>query len=222
MISSNNAKAQALPLRLPMRTDLHLARKAWHLLMGLFIVLVYSSGISRANGVLLLALFFAWDLTMEVARLRSATLNEKLIKIWGPVMRASEVNRMSAIPHYLLASMIAVAVFPKPVAVLSILFLACGDPLASLFGILYGNKSLRFANGKSLIGTLAGVATCAIITFMYLGSQAVPLGTLLPVTLIGGLAGGLVELLPLEVDDNFTIPVVSGFVMWLAFLAFGL
>jgi dolichol kinase len=69
---------------------------------------------------------------------------------------------------------------------------------------------------------LAGVITCAIIAFLFLSSLAVPTGTLLALTVIGGIAGGTVELLPLEVDDNFTIPVVSGFVMWLGFLAFGL
>jgi dolichol kinase len=41
-------------------------------------------------------------------------------------------------------------------------------------------------------------------------------------SLVGGIAGGTAELLPLEVDDNFSIPVVSGFVLWLTFIVLGL
>jgi dolichol kinase len=210
--------------RLHLRDDLHLARKAWHLFMGLLIVFVYLfSGMSRSQGVLTLGFFLAIDLFMETARLSNSSFNEKVLKIWGPLMRESEATRMSAIPHYLLASIIAIGVFPKPVAVMSILYLAVGDPMASLFGILYGNKGPRFAQGrKSLIGTLAGVVSCALITLIFMQTLPIPASTVAGLVAVGGLAGGLAELLPVEVDDNFTIPVVSGFVLSLAFLVFGI
>ena len=118
--------------------------------------------------------------------------------------------------------MLAIAIFPKPVAILSILYLACGDPMASLIGILYGNKGPRFANGKSAIGTAAGVLICTLVTFIYLKSISIPDGTTLILSLIGGLAGGMVELIPFDVDDNFTIPVISGFILWLAFMICGI
>ncbi len=215
--------AMARP-RLHLRDDLHLARKAWHLFMGLLIVFVYLySGMSRSQGVLTLSFFLAVDLFMETARLSNASFNEKVLKVWGPLMRESEANRMSAIPHYLLASIIAIGVFPKPVAVMSILFLAVGDPMASLFGIIYGKKGPRFAGGKkSLIGTAAGVISCALIALIFMQPMPISGWATAALVAIGGLAGGMAELLPVDVDDNFTIPVVSGFVMWLAFLAFGI
>jgi dolichol kinase len=37
-------------------------------------------------------------------------------------------------------------------------------------------------------------------------------------TLLGGFAGAVAEALPLDIDDNFSIPVVSGFIMWAGFL----
>ena len=74
--------------------------------------------------------------------------------------------------------------------------------------------------------------TCALVTFIFLGPLAasygnafapsLSFGTIALLSLIGGIAGGTAELLPFEVDDNFSIPVISGFVLWLAFLAFGL
>lgn len=63
---------------------------------------------------------------------------------------------------------------------------------------------------------------CTLVTFIYLKTLAISGFSLLFVTLCGGLAGGMAELLPFDVDDNFIIPVVSGFVLWLAFMIAGI
>jgi diacylglycerol kinase (CTP) len=209
------------PTRLHMRTDLHLARKAWHMIMGLVMAFIYLSGMRVSTAVVILGSVLGADLMMETARLRIPSFNERILRLWGPFMRTSEVSRMSAIPHYLAATILAIAIFPKPVAILSILYLACGDPIASLFGILYGHKSIRLASGKSLIGTLAGVVTCMLVTVIYMKTLAVSDSALLTLTVVGGIAGGTAELVPLDIDDNFTIPVISGFVLWLAFILLG-
>ena len=139
-------------------------------------------------------------------------------------MRSCEVTKMSGTPYYILATLLALAIFPKPVAILSILFLAVGDPIASMIGILYGRKSIRIAQGKSLVGTLGGVVSCALVTLAFLKVYPVPVsdGIWLILGALGGLAGGLAELAPFDMDDNFTIPIISGFVMWLAFIVFAL
>ncbi len=216
------ASIYGFPIRLHLRSDLHLARKAWHMMMGLVVAFAYWGGVSKTTAIIILSVVFTFDLFVETMRLRSPSFNEKIMKVWGPIMRSCEMHRMSAVPHYLLASILAIAIFPKAVAVLSILYLACGDPVASLFGVLYGHKSIRFSSGKTLIGTLAGVLVCVAISILFLKALYLPSGTVLVISLVGGLAGGVTELIPFEVDDNFTIPMVSGFVLWLAFLLAGI
>lgn len=188
--------------------------------MGMVLAFVFLGGLPIGPSLFILVASLVFALVIESARLRNPSLNQRVLKVLGPLMRASEVNRMSGTPHYLAATIVALAIFPKPVAVLSVLYLACGDPIASLFGILYGDRSIRFRNGKSLIGTLAGVITCTIVGFIFLRSLGMPFPTVLGLGLIGGIAGGTAELLPLDSDDNFTIPVISGFVLWLAFILF--
>lgn len=213
---------------LHVRSDLHLARKAWHCLMGLFMVGVYMAGLTRSQGVLILGFFLCFFLAMETARLRIPALNEVVMKFWGPLMRSCEVNRLSGTPYYIASALIAVGIFPKAIAALAIAFLAVGDPVASLFGILYGDRSIRFSNGKSLIGTAAGMLACMVVAFVFLQfmnqTQFLELRFehLVILSVIGGFAGGGAELLPMEVDDNFAIPVVSGFVLWLAFIMMGI
>lgn len=190
--------------------------------MGTLIAFIYLAGLPVLPSLVILGICFAVSVAIEFSRLRNPEFNRKMIRMWGPVMRSSEIDRVSGIPFYLAATIVAIAVFPKPVAVLSILYLACGDPIASIFGILYGDRGPRFANGKSLIGTAAGVIACLMVTWFYLRTLNLPPSSLAILTLIGGLSGGTAELLPLEADDNFTIPVVSGFVLWLGFILLGL
>ncbi len=211
-----------IPVRLHFRNDLHLVRKFFHASMGLLIVFIYMGGISKSSAVLILTSVLGFDIFMEALRLRSSVWNQKMLKFWRHILRAHEAHQMSAVPHYLAAVILAILIFPRPVATLSILYLACGDPIASLFGILYGHHGHRFASGKSLIGTAAGVVTCTLLSLVFLSSLSISNSALWGVSLVGGLVGGTVELLPLDLDDNFTIPVVSGFVLWLAFMVAGI
>ncbi len=236
MITQRNAPQSSVPtataeskeFELRLRSDLHLGRKAWHMLMGFFMVGVYMAGLTRGQGVIILAFFLALSLGAETARLKIPALNDLVIRFWGPIMRACEVNRYSGTPYYIASALIAVGIFPKPIAALSIAFLAVGDPIASLFGILYGDRSIRFSNGKSLIGTLAGMLACSAVAFLFLQFMnttqfmELSLDHLVILAVIGGIAGGGAELLPMEIDDNFAIPVVSGFILWLAFIFMGI
>ncbi|MBI4924881.1 MAG: hypothetical protein HY843_03070 [Bdellovibrio sp.] len=114
-----------------------------------------------------------------------------------------------------------IALFPKTIAVLSILLLAFGDPIASLFGNLFGKLSIQFKNGKTLIGSLAGICICSVVSYIFLDlTMELPKHALFQLSLFAGLAGGLSELLPFKIDDNFSVPVISGFVIWFCFLLY--
>jgi diacylglycerol kinase (CTP) len=218
--SKNQSHAAGSTLAL--RSDLHLLRKLWHFTMGMAIVLIYTgTGMSRTTGASVLGFFFLMFFGIEMLRLRNPRINAIALRTLGAIMRRGEESRLSGVPYYLAAAIIAVLIFPKTVTVLALLFLACGDPAASLVGNLYGDRSIRFSNGKSLIGTSAGVLVCALVAGAVLAPLDLGLGSWVALTLLSGLAGGLAEMVPLEIDDNFTIPVVSGFAVWLFFLAFG-
>lgn len=209
------------PWRLRLRNDLHLARKTWHCAMGVFMALVYGLGTPKLLCIFMLTGALTFFLTAEYARLRFPRLNAFAIRVMGPIMRRNEVNRVSGTPFYIGSVLLSVAIFPKPIAILSILFLAIGDPISSIFGILWGHKGIRFSNGKSLIGTAAGMGVCSLIAFIYLMYIGLPVGSSLFISLAGGFAGGGAEMIPLDIDDNFSIPLVSGLALWVSFLFFG-
>ena len=211
-----------LDRQLNLRSDVHWPRKLWHMSMGLVIAGVYWFGCPKITGLGILGFFLFFDLILETARLKNPGLNAKIMKLWGPLMRSSEVDRYSGVPYYIASAMLAMAIFPKTIAVMAIVYLACGDPIASWVGIRWGSWGPRFSNGKSLFGALAGVAMCALVGVMALSSLGLESAKYWTLVVAGALSGGFAEMLPLEVDDNFSIPIVSGFVLWFAFIWLGI
>jgi diacylglycerol kinase (CTP) len=219
-LSASNANHSTVTLA--SRSDLQLPRKVWHMATGLLIAGLYINGMARVQAVFILGLIFFFFLFFEMSRLRFSRLNQFVIKLWGPVMRKNEVNKISGILYFLASAIIVIALFPRDIAGLSLLYLACGDPVASAFGVMYGNKSIRFSNGKSLIGTSAGVFTCIIATLVFTYSYPVTFLNWILLSMTGGLIGGTAEMLPFEIDDNFSIPIVSAISLALLFLSFGI
>lgn len=219
-MSSLLSKLVALPIPsvsgLRHRSDLHLTRKFFHMSGAIGLLVPYLMfGVTREVMAAVLGTMLAAVMSIEYSRARWPWVNGIMLRVMGPVMRDTEVNQLSGIPFYMASCLFAFLIFPQHITVLSILFLALGDPSSSFFGVLYGRHKI-FPN-KSLQGTLGGFMVCAIATYAYLAWQDTPRSLLLVFALLGGFAGSLAELLPLNVDDNFAIPVISGALMILAF-----
>lgn len=198
------------------RSDLHLARKFFHMSGAIGLLTPYLFfGVTREMMAAVLGTLLAAVMSIEYSRARWPWVNGLMLRVMGPVMRDTEVNQLSGIPFYMASCLFAFLIFPQHIAVLSILYLALGDPSSSFFGVLYGRNKI-FPN-KSLQGTLGGFTVCAFATFAYLLWQDSPRPLLVVFSLLGGFAGSLAELLPLNIDDNFAIPVISGALMALAF-----
>jgi dolichol kinase len=206
--------SQGLTLR--HRSDLHLARKFFHMSGAVMLLVPYLFlGFSKEMMAAILGTALAAAMSLEYSRSRFEWVNGITVRVLGPIMRDSEVNEISGIPFYMASCLFSFLIFPHHIAVLSILYLAFGDPSSSFFGVLYGRNKI-FPN-KSLQGTLGGFTVCALVTYAYIYWQNIEPQMAILLSMLGGFAGSLAELLPLNVDDNFAIPVVSGALMVLAF-----
>ena len=92
--------------------------------------------------------------------------------------------------------------FPLPIASASCAMLAVGDSLSTIVGIKFGRHKI---GKKSLEGSLA----CFIFSFAAGSFFVNPF-----LALVGAAAASLIELFP-RIDDNLTIPLISGLVMLL-------
>ncbi len=212
----------------PTRNEFHQSRRIFHMLSGLAIVVV-ACPLEKKTMVTVLALMTLVALFVEAVRLQWESLNKALARHFRSLMRDGEERRLSGITYYLIGCTISALVFPKEIALLSILFLAFGDPIASLVGLRYGKPRRNIPDDKpfkSLAGSLACFFTCFLITFI--------LSTLTPIWrdlswvdrgflgFIGGAGGTLGELLPIRTDDNLSLPLISGAFFWLLSSLFNL
>lgn len=195
--------------QLKVRSDLHIARKAWHITSGLaglgaYYLLGYGP---QLTSYALFGLAIA-SFVFELSRMKFETLNTQVVKVLGPIMRESERNSFTGLPFYALGVASSLLFFPEKMAILSVLFLIFADPIASTAGILHGRKQI--VKGKSLEGFMASFLVCTLITYIYFlksTSSPIYLGLF---SLFAGLIGALSELSSSYVDDNLTIPLLSG------------
>lgn len=192
------------------RSDLHLLRKIWHMGMGSTCLFIYyQSGQSAMNwGFAILGVAMA-GFTIDIVRVRWKPLNELILSLMGPFMRTSERTGFTGLPFYALGVSLALLLFPEKIALLATMFLVYSDPICSFFGIIYGKDKIM--PNKSLQGAMAGFFTCYLITLFYgLYYQASGMNLLI-FAVAGGIVGAIAEMLSaFNIDDNLTIPVVSG------------
>lgn len=201
------------------KSDLHLERKIWHMGSVAFMALFYSL-VPESVSLWCLIIGAIVIVPMDFMRLRNPQLNEVLVRWFRVIIRKSEVDRLSGSSYLVVGVLLVVLLFPRDVVLLTLLFLAFADPVASYFGIRFGKD--KIFGHKSLQGTMAAFAVCTLVTFLFLSNKGILPERILVVSLIGGLIGALAELIPIgKLDDNFTLPVLSGTALWMIFGLFG-
>jgi diacylglycerol kinase (CTP) len=204
---------------LKQRSDIHLARKIWHMGGVSMIAALYANLPEKTS---LLCLCIAWVLfvPVDILRLKYPALNDLLVHAFRPIMRQHEIDRIAGTSYLLTGITIVALLFPREIVLLTMLFLAFADPIASYFGIRFGKD--KIFGEKSLQGSLAAFFVCSILTFYFLSSHWLMMDRLVVVSLLGGLIGALAELIPIwKLDDNFTLPMLSSTALWMLFSVFG-
>jgi glycerol-3-phosphate acyltransferase PlsY len=147
-------------------------------------------------------------ITFDVGRVHWPQAN-RLIMRWLPIFKEKEANSVTGATFMLVAALVAFALLNREVAVLGFLFLAVGDPAAALVGTR-ARRGRIF--GKSVAGTAAFAVTASVAGSLVAIHPVVSLTWWL---YAGAVVAAVTELLPLRVDDNVSIPLVSGAAMTL-------
>ena len=166
-------------------------------------------GIFVGSGVMvtLLATMSGLALLVELARLLLSGLNSILVAWLKPLLKDTEDRRITGATYIALAALACFLVFDKPIAIAALFFLALGDPVAALVGSRMGGFRVF---GKSPLGTLAFMAVAIGVAGILSAVNVVPFHWGL---VAGATIAALVELAPSFLDDNLTIPLISGAAM---------
>jgi dolichol kinase len=185
----------------------NLRRAGVHVLVGLSIaILTYL--LPHQTMLVLLGAGTGALVVLDLVRLRSPRVHAWAAKALKPLLRDYEQSRLLGATFLLVACLAVVTLFSKPVAVLAVTYVAVGDPLAGLVGEKGGRRRLFKTH---LVSALVCLASCivAAVVWHYAG-----LDILLSVALLGATAAAMAESVSTRIDDNLSIPLISGAVMW--------
>ncbi len=149
-----------------------------------------------------------------------------LLKVGREITRESDPF-FSGIKFYPFAVLLAILLFPMPVAAAAWGVLAAGDCFSNVVGRAYGRTKLPWNPGKSIAGSLAFVLTAFPVAWFLawwtaLGHPGASLegGAAASLAAAGAITGALVESLPIRIDDNLSVTLSSGLVMALLVWAY--
>jgi len=153
-------------------------------------------GILGGLGLLLLA--------GDLIRLRVPVLNRIFFTVFRSLASPREAEKVASSTWFMAGCFAAVALFPREIAVASILVLALADAAASYFGRLWGRRPWGS-------GSVEGSAIFFLVALATLLLMVPPLPAV-----AAAMVATWAERIPWKVDDNLSVPLVTGAVLWAA------
>lgn len=168
----------------------------------------YILKLSRAEMLIIMIPIAITMLIIDISRLRQWRFwNSFAKKILGSLIRHHEqAGDFTGASYILITVCLTVALFTKPIAIAALSFIIVGDTFAAIIGRKFGRH--KFYRNKTIEGSL-GCLAGTLITAMLLPDIA------LLVAVIGAGIATVIEAFPLSVDDNVSVPLVSGLAMTL-------
>lgn len=178
-----------------------LLRKSIHL-AGLILPVIYFF-LDKPMMLMVMGVLTGIAVTVELVKWFSPDFGKFFFQIFAPMLRRHERRgAMTGATYYMISVFLCVLFFSKTLAIVCIFFMVLGDLAAALVGRMWGKTKLL--GTKSLEGSIACFVVCAAIALV----QLHPI-----IGIIGALVATIVEMMPFPIDDNLTVPLVSGAVM---------
>lgn len=181
-----------------------LARKATH--MGALVIpATYAlAGLSKLEMLAVMVPITVLVIAGDIARLTRSRVWYNYIKpVFGRMVRSHEKADFIGGTYILLSVCLCVAMYDKWVAIAALSFIIVGDTFAALVGRTIGKIHFGRKTVEGSLGCLLGTVAVA------LAIQQLPLW----VGLSGAVVATIVEAVSIDIDDNISVPIVSGLIM---------
>ena len=179
-------------------------RKAIHL-FNLIIPFGYWFIIPDQNKFkIIIITFTALFILADYFRTKSKLIKKLFILFFDKMLREHELKgQFTGATWVMISASVTILVFPKYIAIISLIFMSIGDTFAALIGRKFGKLKIY---DKSFEGFLGGLIVCLVAAYYY---DPLPFY----ISGVGALTAMLFETLPLPLDDNFRIPIGSAIIM---------
>jgi len=188
-----------------MLTKLEIKRQLIHILFGITLALLLYFNL--INATIIFIIFISGLVLSLSSRKIQIPIIYNLLKIFDRKKDLENFPGKGAV-FYLLGTFIVVLIFPKDIAMASIMILALGDSVSRLVGP-YGYLKHPFHNQKFFEGVIAGAIAGFLGALFF-----VPWLLALTASLVSMLIEGIdLKIKGFKIDDNLLIPIVAAVVM---------
>ncbi|MEM0465481.1 MAG: CTP--2,3-di-O-geranylgeranyl-sn-glycero-1-phosphate cytidyltransferase [Candidatus Pacearchaeota archaeon] len=195
-----------------------LFRKIFHFLTIsiLFIYFILVDVFNRKFALLILVLILIFLLKLEYFRIEIRKKIPILHYIYK-FRREKEKNKIGSDVFFLIGAILVLAIFDFKIAIAAILITIFGDMVAALVGKGLGKRKLKSLKNRTWEGIIAEFIVDFIIVFLiffwgfwndYLILYNLKFWM---VVLVMSISATFIETIVYKIDDNFFIPVFSGF-----------
>lgn len=188
-----------------------LIRKSIHL-CSLSIPVIYYF-ISKSFALSLLVPTFLAFFLVDLARFHHEPTRQWFFRWFGWLLRKHEadhgVRRLTGATNILFSAIVCVLLFPKIITVNAFAILIISDITSALVGRRYGKK--RFLQ-KTLVGATGFFVSAVIVVLVAPKVEGLPLEY--GIGVLAAAAGAVIESLSTKIDDNISVPLGIGLVMW--------
>ncbi|MBI4418681.1 MAG: dolichol kinase [Ignavibacteriales bacterium] len=186
-------------------------RKGIHL-CSLSIPVVYYY-ISRETALYILVPITAAFFLTDIARYTIPAVGVWYYRTFGMLLRQHEqdhkARRLTGATNILLSAVVCVALLPKIITVNAFAILIISDTTSALVGRRFGKRPFL---SKSLEGTLAFFGSAILVVLI--APKITGSLTEYVLWIAGAATGALAEASVSQVDDNISVPLTIGLILW--------
>lgn len=186
-----------------------LKRQIFHILLGMaFVVLLMYGFISKE------IIFAAIIAGIALSYLSKKTKVPIIYNLLETFERKDKIKDFpgKGIIFYFIGVFIALLLFPKDIAMASIMVLALGDSISHLFGLHFGKTKHPLSKTKLLEGTIAGFIAGFTGALFFLPWHEAFFASLIAMAV----EAIEIKIGAQQVDDNLIVPFAAGAAVWLA------
>ena len=182
------------------------ARKAIHISNAIIPLSYLYLFQDKIDMIIILAFFLVLCFFIEIARQENYLVSIFFSKRLSFMMRDLEKKgEITGATWVFVGALFTILLIPYPYSIYALLFLSVGDTFAAIIGMKF--PFIR-VGGKTISGSISGFIACVI------SGLIIDISISYQILLFGAFMAMLIELLPLPINDNVSIPIFSGLSMY--------
>ena len=181
-------------------------RKLYRIFMGSIVPFLYLITKSVFFPLIICSFFLTLLFSLEYERWRNPGVWNYILKKYGGIFKTPP-GKFTGDTYFMIATFIILIFFIKDIAILSLFFLVFGDAGSGIIGTKFGR--IKIFPGKSLEGLLGGILFNLFISLLIFKFLELPFY----IIIIGIFISSLIEVIPLKLDDNLTVGIITASIM---------